>query len=108
MDYILQLFKALANERRLDILKTLLRGEELSIENIASETKMPFATCCRNLKILERTYVVTGRRERGFVLYSLNKPQEHLYNKHVIEILNLRIKKKKDSQKMFENPGNRG
>ena len=68
MDYVLQLLKAFANERRLQIVKLLLKKGELFIEEIAEELKIPLATCCRNLKILEKAYVVLSRYKNGRAL----------------------------------------
>ncbi len=50
MDYLLQVFKALAHDRRLGIIGLLLERRELTIEALSSELKMPFASCCRELK----------------------------------------------------------
>lgn len=90
MDYLLQIFRALAHERRLKIIELLLEKEELSIEEISSELKIPFATCCRNLKILERVYLLNSQRRRGRVYYKLNRPTEHVYNKLLIKLIKLR------------------
>lgn len=94
MDYLLQVFKALANDRRLRILELLLDKGELHIENMASELKIPLATCCRNLKILEKTYIISSRRNKGHVLYKLNKPDDHIYNKRIFELIRTRRTKK--------------
>jgi DNA-binding transcriptional ArsR family regulator len=94
MDYILQIFKALANGRRLKIVELLLERGEIPIENIARELKIPLATCCRNLKILERVYLVNSKRREGLVFYSLNKPETHVYNKLLIELIRFRQKRK--------------
>jgi DNA-binding transcriptional ArsR family regulator len=90
MDYILQVFKALAHERRLKILELLLEKGELSIEEIARQLKIPSTTCCRNLKILERVYLVNSRRKENRVFYSLNLPKGHPYNKLIFQLIKLR------------------
>ena len=90
MDYLLQLFKGLANETRLKIVELLLDGREYSIEDIANKLKIPFATCCRNLKIMERVYLIESRRKLGYVFYRLNKPDKHMYNKLIVELVKLR------------------
>jgi predicted transcriptional regulator len=66
VDYLLQVFKALANDRRLQTIELLLDRGDLPIEGIASRLKIPLATCCRNLKVLERTYLVSSRRRKGY------------------------------------------
>lgn len=93
MDYILQLFKAVSNDRRLKIIELLLKEGELLIENVAEKLKIPLATCCRNLKTLEKVYLVKSRRKKGYVLYRLNKPDKHIYNKLLIELIKLRGRK---------------
>jgi len=98
VDYILQLFKALANDRRLKIVELLLDKEELFIEDIADILKMPLATCCRNLKILEKAYIVASRHKRGRVLYKLNQPNTHIYNKLLIKLIKLRYERKPKSK----------
>jgi len=90
MDYLLQLFKAVSNERRLKIVELLLKEGELVVEKIAQKLKIPLATCCRNLKILEKAYVVESRRKKGYALYRLNKPDKHIYNRLLIELIKLR------------------
>ena len=102
MDYLLQLFKGVANETRLKIIELLLKGDERSIEDIANELKIPFATCCRNLKILERVYLVESKRKMGYVFYRLNKPDKHIYNKLIVELVKLRrarLRKEKGKRK---------
>ena len=93
MDYLLQVFKALAHDRRLRIIELLSERHELTIEVLSSELKIPFASCCRNLKILERVYIVKSRRAGGYVFYSLNKPDDHIYNRHILDMVLLRKKK---------------
>ncbi len=95
MDYILQLFKGVANERRMKLVELLLDRGEMYIEDIATTLKIPLATCCRNLKILERVYMVKSRRKNSRVLYQLNNPGEHPYNKPIIEIIKRYRAKKK-------------
>ena len=87
MDYLLQLFKGVANERRMKLIKLLLDKGEMYIEDIAASLKIPLATCCRNLKVLERIYMVQSRRKSGRVLYQLNNPTKHPYNKPIIELI---------------------
>ncbi len=98
MDYILQLFKALANDRRLKIVELLLDKGELLIEDIAHTLKMPLATCCRNLKILEKAYIVLSRHKKGRVLYKLNQPHTHIYNKLIMKLIKLHDERRPKSK----------
>ena len=93
MDYILQLFKGIANDRRIMLIELLLDKGEMYIEDMAFTLKIPLSTCCRNLKVLERVYVVSSRRKGGRVLYRLNNPTKHPYNKPIIGLIKKRSKK---------------
>lgn len=87
MDFLTQLFKGVANERRLKMLELLLDEKEVPIEEIASRLKIPEATCCRNLKILERVHLVRSHRQSGRVFYSINSSQGYLYNRTIIDLI---------------------
>ncbi len=95
MDYVLQLFKSVANERRLRIIELLLEKGELSIDEIAKALDIPPASVCRNLKILERAYLVTSRLINGGVLYRLNQPKKHFYSRHIMELVRRRQKERR-------------
>jgi len=92
MDYLLQLFKGVANDRRIKIIELLLKHGEMYIEEISSKLKIPSATCCRNLKVLERVYLVSSRRKNGRVLYKLNNPAKHPYNRLIVNLIKKRRK----------------
>jgi len=94
MDFLTQLFKGVANERRMQILELLLDGEEIPIEEIASRLKIPEATCCRNLKIMERVHLVRSHRRSGRVLYSINTAQGYFYNKTIIDLIRRKAKRR--------------
>ena len=87
MDYLLQLFKALANPKRVQIIEYLLCNGETHIEVIAKDLKIPLATCCRNLKILEKVYLVISRIKNGKAFYSIKNPAEHPYREKLIELV---------------------
>lgn len=95
MDYLLQLFKGIGNERRMKLVELLLDRGEMYIVNIATILKIPLATCCRNLKVLERVYMVKSRRKNGRVLYQLNNPTKHPYNKPILKLIKKYLKKQK-------------
>ena len=93
MDYLLQLFKGIANDRRIKLIELLLDKGEMYIEDIAFTLKIPLSTCCRNLKVLERVYIVLSRRKDGRVLYQLNNHTKHPYNKLILRLIKKRRKK---------------
>jgi DNA-binding transcriptional ArsR family regulator len=87
MDFLTQLFKGVANERRLEMLELLLDEKEVPIEEIASRLKIPEATCCRNLKILERVHIVRSHRRNERVFYSRDDAQGFFYNRTIIDLI---------------------
>ncbi len=97
MDYLLQLFKGISNDRRIKLIELLLDKGEMYIEDMAFTLKIPLSTCCRNLKVLERVYMVSSRRKGGRVLYRLNNPTKHPYNKPIIGLIKRRNKKRKST-----------
>ncbi len=52
MDFLMKIFKALANEHRVKLLHTLMEKGEKEISELAQETGIPYKTAARNLKIL--------------------------------------------------------
>ena len=90
MDFFLRLFKSLGNETRLKIVRFLMRNKEVSLEALASELRLPYKTVARNLKILERTGLVTSRRWRGLVQYSLDTSPGLKYNRAIFDLIRMR------------------
>jgi len=90
MDYLLQVFKALGNKRRFEIVELLLEKKELSLEDIASKLKIPKNTCCRNLKVLERVHLINSKIRNGVAYYSLNHPEDHPYNTPLFNLIKFR------------------
>ena len=75
------LLKALANRRRLTILRALQRTHELTVADMAHEIKLSFKATSKHLLILARVEVV-GRRQVGLqVYYSLSKPSHPVVTK---------------------------
>lgn len=78
MDYLLQLFKGVANQTRIRFIEMLLNNKKYTIEELSEKLRIPIATCCRNLKILEKVYLVESRRSKGFVFYRLQPDKTYL------------------------------
>ena len=91
MDYLVRIFKSVANETRVHLLEKLLNTKEQTLESLAGSLNLPYKTVSRNLKILERAMLVKNRRWEGKVYYSVETSTRLLYGR---EILNL-IKKRK-------------
>lgn len=94
MDYLLQLLKAISNERRIKILEYLIENGEKELEEISDDLKIPYATCCRNLKILEKVYLVLSKMKNAKVYYKLKNPKEHPFKNKIIELIKLHIHKR--------------
>ncbi len=87
MDLMVRIFKALANETRIKALRLLLAEGELLGEEISARLRVPLATACRNLKILERAGLVRSRIRGGRVFYAIDDSPGFQYNPLIWEIL---------------------
>jgi len=89
VDFLVKIFKALANQHRIDLLH-LLRDGEKEIRELSKKLRLPYKTVARNLKILERTNLVVSRRWKGTVYYSLRKEDHLQYNQMIFRIIEKR------------------
>ncbi len=93
MDFLIKIFKALANEHRVKLLHTLMKKGEKEISELAHEIGIPYKTAARNLKILEQTNLVISRRWQGLVYYSLRSEPGLEYNKTLYNLILKRYRK---------------
>ena len=93
MDFLIKIFKAVANEHRVRLLYTLMKKGEKEISELAREIGIPFKTAARNLKILEQTNLVLSRRWQGLVYYSLRNEPGLEYNKILYNLILKRYRK---------------
>ena len=93
MDFLIKIFKALANEHRVKLLHTLMKKGEREISELAHEIGIPYKTAARNLKILEQTNLVISRRWQGLVYYSLRSEPGLEYNKTLYNLILKRYQK---------------
>jgi ArsR family transcriptional regulator, arsenate/arsenite/antimonite-responsive transcriptional repressor len=93
MDFLIKIFKALANEHRVKLLHTLMKKGEKEISELAYEIGIPYKTAARNLKILEQTNLVISRRWQGLVYYSLRSEVGLEYNKALYNLILKRYRK---------------
>jgi ArsR family transcriptional regulator len=85
MEMLLKIYKAVANQKRIDMLALLLKHGELALEEIYFELKIPQATASRNLKVLENANFVSSEYRRGRVFYSIVNSKKLHYNKAILE-----------------------
>jgi DNA-binding transcriptional ArsR family regulator len=93
MDFLIKIFKALANEHRVRLLHTLMKKGEKEISELAREIGIPYKTAAKNLKILEQTNLVLSRRWQGLVYYSLRNEPGLEYNKTLYNLILKRFRK---------------
>jgi len=93
MDFLIKIFKALANEHRVKLLHILMKKGEKEISELAHEIGIPYKTAARNLKILEQTNLVLSRRWQGLVYYSLRNEPGLEYNKALYNLILKRFRK---------------
>lgn len=92
MNVLVHKFKAVSNENRVKIIKFLIENGEVPLETLASGLKLPYKTVDRNLKILEKAGLVTHRRWKGLVYYSLQDSPKLIYNKGIFDLIKMHIK----------------
>ena len=93
MDFLIKIFKALANEHRVKLLHSLMKKGGKEISELAKEIGIPYKTAARNLKILEQTNLVISRRWQGLVYYSLRSEPGLEYNKTLYNLILKRYRK---------------
>ncbi len=87
MDDTLRVFKAVANEKRLDMIRLLAEKGKLSLREVAFLMDIPEATACRNLKILESAGIVRSTIIRAIAQYWLDRDMTELPNGMVVGIV---------------------
>jgi len=93
MDFLIKIFKALANEHRVKLLHILMKKGEKEISELSHEIGIPYKTAARNLKILEQTNLIISRRWQGLVYYSLRSEPGLEYNKTLYNLILKRYRK---------------
>ena len=81
-----KILKALANARRLRILKYLKEKKRAPVGTISGHIKLSFKSTSRHLAILFSVGIVDREQENLSMLYSLNKPLPSLA-KLVVDII---------------------
>lgn len=69
-----KVLKALANERRLKILKILKKNSELSVGEVAEEIGLSFRSTSRHLTLLYRVGVLEQERRANLVEHKIANP----------------------------------
>ena len=69
-----KIFKALANRRRLSIIKLLAKNKELPVAEIAERINLSFTSTSKHLRILHQLDILDRRQESLVVYYRLANP----------------------------------
>ena len=94
MDYLVRIFKSVANETRVRLLEILLDSKEETLESLAGSLKLPYKTVSRNLKILEKAMLVKNRRWIGKVYYSAETSAWLIYGRDILNLIKKRMLRK--------------
>lgn len=70
-----RILKALANKRRLAIVKYLHKARRASVTDIAREIKLSFKATSRHLSVLRSADLVEKEQVNLMMLYSLQEPR---------------------------------
>lgn len=68
-----QIFKALANDKRINIIRLLPRASEKHVSDISAEVRLSIQGTSRHLRLLNNLYVLNEIGKNGHVYYSFNK-----------------------------------
>ena len=82
---VCEIFKALSNKQRLQIVMGILENE-CNVSEIQTKLGLPQSTVSQHLKVLKNSKIITGRREGTKVCYKV-------INSTVVDIIEL-IKEK--------------
>jgi predicted transcriptional regulator len=81
-----QALKALANEKRIMILKLLLEEKEMFLQGISERLNIPLKTASRNLALLKTAGFVLSKTKRAQVMYQINVEAKE---DHIVTLLML-------------------
>jgi|GEM_PF-1685583 len=72
-------FKALANSKRLEALSLILSSGEMSLQEISERLDMPLKTTSRNMVILKKAGFLRGKTKDGKLIYEINTARGEEY-----------------------------
>jgi ArsR family transcriptional regulator len=91
MDALTKSFKAVANERRMRILRILLNKREMSVSQISQGINLSFKSTSRHLLRLEDVGLVKRRQDSLWVYYSINRKGLNRYNQALLQLIKGKI-----------------
>ncbi len=84
-------FKAVANDRRIRILRMLLKKREMSISQISQGINLSFKSTSRHLLRLEDVGLIKRRQDSLWVYYSINREGLNRYNRVLLQLIKGKI-----------------
>ena len=72
MKHLEKLFKALANKRRIQIIKFLNENNEMSVSGISERLKLSFKSVSKHLQKLENANLISRTQKSKWGYYKLN------------------------------------
>lgn len=89
MELKLRMFKAVANDKRLRMIRLLNEKGQLTLSEIALTMRIPQPTACRNLKILESVGIVKSNINHANAEYVLTGDEDNDgIHRLILEIIN--------------------
>ena len=86
MNELEKIYKALANRRRLTIIKFLKYKKEASVSEIASNLRLSFRSTSRHLAILRGSDILDKEQKGALAFYSLNQ-KAHSAIRHLLTLV---------------------
>lgn len=79
MELVLKVFKAVANQRRLHILRLLMKEGELPVSVVSRKIGISFTSTSKHLLKLENVGLIRRRETKNWVYYSINPDRKYEY-----------------------------
>jgi len=87
MELVLKVFKAVANQRRLNILRLLMREGELPVSVVSKKISISFTSTSKHLLKLENVGLIRRRETKNWVYYSINPDRKYKYRDILFKFL---------------------
>jgi len=91
MDALTKSLKAVANERRVSILKMLFKEGEMNVSQISQRINLSFKSTSRHLLRLEDVGLVKRRQDSLWVYYSINREGLNRCNQALLQLIRRKI-----------------
>ncbi|MEW6558057.1 MAG: metalloregulator ArsR/SmtB family transcription factor [Elusimicrobiota bacterium] len=86
MDLATKIFKAVANERRVRIIRMLGKKDEMTVNSIANELNLSLPSVSRHLLKLENVGLLKKRQTSRWIYFSLNLDKNKRINLAILKI----------------------